>query len=376
MAYAERYVRADAAGSGDGTTDTNSGANGAWTYYEALAITTGGIRFNVKSGVGTYTLGANAVMGNATTENPHLWQGFVNTPGDLENLGRSSATGPLVTTGFPTIDCGSSYGITMGAFNTIRNVIVTGSRSSSTGLLASSSNLACAVDRCLISNTGSGGNNCALVFGATYGSITNCDFSVASTSSSLISVDIGRTITSGCRLWHTGSPNAAAKGFLADTFGAALINCIIYNIGVAITTGANTVSIFGNSIYSCVDGIVLGNCGPLIYGNVFDTVTGYLFKGATSSGNPQLMKNASTTPTSGRIDTTGAGSIITELDAIALSGSPFTNAAAGDFTLNNTAGAGASCRAASLFWGGYADLGAVQHQDAGGSSERSFASIG
>ena len=51
-------------------------------------------------------------------------------------------------------------------------------------------------------------------------------------------------------------------------------------------------------------------------------------------------------------------------------GNPFVNAAGGDFSLNNTIGAGEACRAAGfygVFLGaattGYQDIGAVQHQD-------------
>ena len=58
---------------------------------------------------------------------------------------------------------------------------------------------------------------------------------------------------------------------------------------------------------------------------------------------------------------------------VTLTGDPFTNAGSGDFSLNNTASAGAACRAVGfpgLFPGGlttgYADIGAAQHQDAGG----------
>lgn len=56
---------------------------------------------------------------------------------------------------------------------------------------------------------------------------------------------------------------------------------------------------------------------------------------------------------------------------IILTGSPFTNAGAGDFSLNNTAGAGAALRNSSnpRKWGttttGYPDFGAVQHDDPG-----------
>lgn len=365
MAYTERYVRADAAGGGDGTTDANSGANGAWTLAEAVAITTDGLRRNIKSGVGTYTLSGNVTLPNGASEAPDLWQGFVTTPGDLEDLGRTSATGPLDTTGFPTIDCTASYGITMGSHNTLRNLVITGSRASSSGLLASGG-VAAAVNQIVISNTGSGGANNTLAMLSHYGSATDCDFIVASTASTLVAVQVGRGTVSGCRLWHTGTPHASSRGYDMVNFGSVVERSIVYNIGIAFYLGDNSSNISHNSIYNCTDGVVLANTASLVYANVFGTVAGYLFKGATTSGNPQLILNASTTPTSGRIDTTGAGTIITEINDIALSGSPFTDASTGDFTLNNTAGGGADCRAASLYWGGFADLGAVQHQDAGG----------
>jgi len=60
---------------------------------------------------------------------------------------------------------------------------------------------------------------------------------------------------------------------------------------------------------------------------------------------------------------------------VTLTGDPFNGASSGDFSLNNTAGAGAACRAAgfpgALPGGsttGYLDIGAAQHQDAGGGS--------
>lgn len=58
---------------------------------------------------------------------------------------------------------------------------------------------------------------------------------------------------------------------------------------------------------------------------------------------------------------------------VILTGDPFTNSGSDDYTLNNTSGAGAACRAAG-FPGtlvgsasvGYRDIGLYQHQDAGG----------
>ena len=59
---------------------------------------------------------------------------------------------------------------------------------------------------------------------------------------------------------------------------------------------------------------------------------------------------------------------------VTLSGDPLNAPGSNDFTLNNTAGEGALCRAAgfpgALLSGGtgYLDIGALQHQDSGGSS--------
>lgn len=70
--------------------------------------------------------------------------------------------------------------------------------------------------------------------------------------------------------------------------------------------------------------------------------------------------------------TTGNGSI-------SLSGDPFTNAAGDNYALNNTAGAGASCRGVGFpttFPGGFTastiDLGAAQHADSGSGGQRSY----
>jgi len=59
---------------------------------------------------------------------------------------------------------------------------------------------------------------------------------------------------------------------------------------------------------------------------------------------------------------------------VTLTGDPCTNASGGNFSLNNTAGAGAACRAAgfpgsfnaNISTTGYQDIGAVQHQATGG----------
>lgn len=108
MAIVERYVRADAAGSGDGTTDTNSGSNGAFTWAEMITdINTPrvGYRYNVKQG--TYTLGSTTTLtGDGTTTSPNIIRGFKDSIGDA-TLGRGT-DGLINTSNMPTISYTSS----------------------------------------------------------------------------------------------------------------------------------------------------------------------------------------------------------------------------------------------------------------------------
>src|SRR6185436_10248720 len=99
-----------------------------------------------------------------------------------------------------------------------------------------------------------------------------------------------------------------------------------------------------------------------------NATTGY----RTNVGRITLINCASYNNTSGRYGS-GGGTLNGDVNPITGSGSFFTNAASQDFSLNNTAGAGASARAvgfpASFPVGtnlNYHDVGALQHQDSGG----------
>lgn len=361
MALTDLYVRSDAAGGGDGTTNTNSGANGAYTLAEAAAIATGGHRFNVR--VGTYTLGASITLGAGATENPNEWRGFNSTAGDLESVGRSSATGALDTANFPVIDGASSYGVTMGAYNILKNIKIT------TGgtLNALTSGTAFVVWRCALVNThATSSASYAFQNGTNYGTITDCDLTYASNSASCFCADLGRGSIFGCRVSNSGTPSTSSPAINSAGIGGAVVGCVIKHAGIAIQTGDFTSLVAHNSWYDVATGIkVNGAAGPLIVNNVGWLHSGYAFIGTTSSGNPSFWNNAVGSHTSGRFDTGTLGSALVELNPITLTGDPYTNASGGDFTLNNTSGAGALCRGASLLWAGESDVGAVQHTDAG-----------
>lgn len=70
---------------------------------------------------------------------------------------------------------------------------------------------------------------------------------------------------------------------------------------------------------------------------------------------------------------------LADLNPITLTADPFTNAAGGDFSLNNTAGGGALLRAAGwdTYWfTNHQDVGAIQHADAGGGGGQQIVSAG
>lgn len=152
-------------------------------------------------------------------------------------------------------------------------------------------------------------------------------------------------------------------GATTDGFGNAAsqqcINCIAYNNGRA----GFSLSAPGRS-NSCINCISEGN---VTYG--YDL-------GATSNLPIQQLLNCAgyNNGTANFPTSTLYSSVI--LNFFALTGSAFTNAAGGDFSLNSTTGLGAALRAAGVLGTfptgistiGYQDIGAAQHQDTGGGS--------
>lgn len=121
----------------------------------------------------------------------------------------------------------------------------------------------------------------------------------------------------------------------------------------------------------------------IIRNNIFVSNAGYGINQTTTPANaaqPQWDFNAYYNNTSGarnNMDSTSTTATISDgvspysyVGNVTLTGVPFTNAGAGDYSLNNTAGQGAACRAAGFagtFIGGlsvgYQDMGAIQHKD-------------
>lgn len=157
----------------------------------------------------------------------------------------------------------------------------------------------------------------------------------------------------------------------------AVHRCLVYdNTGDGIntaTTAAAVTHIKHNTFYNnSGDGLDIDHVASIgsvvIEGNIFSDNGGYGINVVSSNKGPAGGgRNAYYNNTSGARN---------NLDAlpgdVALTGDPFTDAASDDFSLNNTAGAGAACKAAA--WGefpsgnttSYLDIGAAQSEATGG----------
>lgn len=131
-------------------------------------------------------------------------------------------------------------------------------------------------------------------------------------------------------------------------------NTISGNTGDGIASAVTTANTFG---------LALAN-------NIIDSNGGWGVNLQNSTGVITAVNrnNAYRNNTSGARSNLSAGT-----GDVTLTADPFTNKAGGDYSLNSVAGGGAACRAAGFpgaFPGGtttgYLDVGAVQHQDAGG----------
>lgn len=255
MAYTERYCTVAGAGAHDGTSEAN-----AWTLEEAIAaaITGGGFRINVKAG--THTPTASRTFTGGVTENPNEWRGYNSTIGDLETVGRDSASGALTVTNFPLVDCTSTFVLTCGTHTILKNISMTAVANA----ITLSSGAAYTVWRCKIANTHATGAAASAFLNATnYGALSDCDCLIASNHASAIIVDNGRGSIVGCRVWNSATPASTQVAINSGGLGGTVVGCVIFHVGIAI---------------GVVDypGVVVGN-------SWYDVTTGIRFSGATST---------------------------------------------------------------------------------------------
>lgn len=176
------------------------------------------------------------------------------------------------------------------------------------------------------------------------------------------------------------SPNTSTDG-VGPNNGGRVVDCLLIGGRSGITPTSYGVTAIGNTIYNTASHGIAGNAndgyGPFFYErNLFVSIGGYCVSG--SQTNAVFSGNAYYSATSG-FRPSGMG--IDLEPTVVLSGNPFVNAGSGDYSLNATAGAGASARGISRSFFGlsttldYSDIGAVQHQDSGGGGGSGGASL-
>ncbi len=350
MAWTDRYVSSLAGGGGDGSQGT------PWTLAEAIANAAGGDRVNVLDS-GVYTLAGSITFPNGTNENPIQWRGYLSAIGDQEDVGRPSPTAALTVTGFPIIDGGANFNITLGQYSQFINIHFTCAGNRATVVNKEYASMW----RCLCENTHATG---AGVFGFN-GSANNdthvydCDFSISSNSDTAIACRLGKSGAHGCRAWNDTNKNGRA--FQTASNPCSFVDCICFNVTRAFMVQAGGVFIDRCTAYGVGTGVYMADATApyMITDNIFYSISAYVFGGSDGAA-AMMINNASGSVTSGQIDTANLGSVLEEKDAITLTADPFVDAAGEDFRLNGVAGGGLLCRSGSQLWDGKADVGATQ----------------
>lgn len=353
MAWTERYVRSDADGTGDGTTDANSGANGSWTIGQAITNAAAGIRINVKNG--TYSssvLHSFAVAG--TSASPIWWRGFNSTIGDLDGVADS--------TNFPYFSYTSNgyFGMTA-EYNWFENLRITSSTATAargTFYLAGGSGI---VKNCKIRYTGTTTVNAAIVgTGASDTSyIIGCHIESTYNASGHVTVTMpsnGRWTMVRCYVKGGYDCLRLDQGGIVygNIFDSPARHCIIIDASETSTIVQNTFYNAASSGIAIFSPDTAG--GILIAGNVFHTMGA---RGITSTDvHPCAIvdRNVYYNCTSGNTNNLYQDE---EFHAVTASSSPLVDPSNGDFTPQGEAiGAGSGNR-----WLGLPDL--VGYRDAG-----------
>ena len=361
MAWTERYVRGDAAGGGDGTTDANSGGTGSWTLDEAITNAAAGQRINVKN-VGTYSYAAIKTFANAgSATTPIWWRGFNSTIGDLDSVTVSTNFPSLATTGtgnYFTISGASQWFSCM----KFTSAVTTASRGTLyvTGAACRFWNIrseGTAADVDSTGLTGSGTCDGLVLF--------NCYFKATSSAPCISIGSSANNSILGC--WMEAGLNG-----ITSSSGGSIVGCVFNNqTGDGINlSSANQMIIYSNSIYSAgSDGIELttsvsGNV--LIANNVIVDSAGYAINNsASTNAYAALFGNSYYNNASGNLNNVYESH---DIGSVSESATPFANAGSGDFRLVGGSLARATGVPVVMLDSGiinYQDMGALQRLESG-----------
>lgn len=303
-------------------------------------------RCYVKTGTYTMTSASTNVTGGClSTAGSSFFQGYDTVRGDLTPVAAAGTRPTFVASGISSFTL-----VSLGVNARLANVILDGATlTTSRGMLAGSSGVADNVHGKNFTN------GCFTAFlTAKRCSATTCSsvapfngagqwFGCAAYANTV--TGFGATVNATCCLSY-GNTGASSTGFTGTAEGGCY-NCVAYGNG--------------SHGFSFGAGQTLVNC-------VAESNTGKGYDSTAAAVNGWMLNCAAYLNTAGNLSLAGINA--TNIGFLTGGGSFFTNAASGDFSLNNTAGAGALLRAGGWpgvlppgLTTGYLDIGAAQHAD-------------
>lgn len=364
MAWTDRYVRADAAGGGDGTTDAASGANGAWTLAEGITNEAAGMRLNVKAGTYANTTTTRTLAGAGTATAPIWWRGFKATAGD-QDTNRAAVAG----TDIPLLTYTTGQMVVSGANHILSNLAIMSQCTTANGAL-SVSGASPIVYGIRAENTAANSNARAITMtsGAT-GGIVVASWFKATSSATVASMGGAGNRVHGCAIvgGNVGLALAAATnsaafcvvdGSAGDAItvgsSASVTNCSVYGPG---GHGINVTS--ANSSGCHISNCHLGNCNQASKAGIANT----------SGTDAILVHSVNNSFYNCTSNTSGITESFAIFDKGTLAGSGYTNAAGRDFTASTYLKAiGYPGVIENETETGYLDNGALQRQEPAGGS--------
>lgn len=315
--------------------------NDVWIKSGTYSVSTSSS--NVSNGVVSLT-----VAGSST--NAQNWIGYGSTRGD-------GGTKPVISAGVNSVTLFTIS--SAGTLTNVENIEFDGNSRTGVQLLNTQSS-GSRVYRCKFIR----GSNRAVSMSNGQLVLHECEVTLTTGAAAVL---LNQAVAINCYC-HDNSVDAIALANQGVAYGCICTN----NSGNGIYADGNHAIIIGNTSYGNTSHGITANVGQTatIFNNVCVNNGGYGITGSAAKDSVWVKNNATYNNTSGGINTTN---LTQATGNIALTGSPFVNAGSGNYALNSTAGAGAACKAAGApgaFPAGlttsYLDIGAAQHQDAGG----------
>ncbi len=365
---------------------------GAILTFVELASSTRGMAASNKAFVksGTYGITAGVTFAQSVAianfaNLPTEIQGYKTVRGDI-SLGVNAAFRPVLQTNAAALNA-----LTFSGAGLRLAGIVVGAGTSPPGNAVTTSGTAVTIHNCRVSAYA----NTAFYSPGSYNLIHACE--VAGGVGSAVG---GIYLTAGnCNVVGCYVHDGVGPGVYSAAADSNVLDSVIANQSGAAADGIlgyNFNELLYNTIYNCGrHGISMSSLRhgiTMIRGNILAKNGGY---GLTNLAGPGLAARAAWDGNAYYSNTGGARNNLDDttvnpanavapyanaLDVLLASpNDPFTNAAGGDFTLNGMAGRGALLRGTgpSNAWpgiaqAGYRDFGAIQHQDAGGTTITTF----